>query len=167
MACYRGLSDDWGSNAVAANWVDKAAFMCSNNPLMPPDPAQVGTIYCGNAAGDMWVDGGTENLGKWEDTLGVWHAVPGFVPTGVARPELLSHDRRPAQIAGTRAAIQLMLPDGRAFAVRVIDMQGRNILRQRIVGCALIRDKQLCAGAYQVIAERGKEVYSSRITVAH
>jgi len=173
MACYRGLSNDWGSNCVAANWIDKAAFMVSHNPhALVPVPEDVlapinttDTIFHGNSTGDMWVDGGPENLGKWEDTLGVWHAVPGFVPTEAARPDLLFHDRRSSRIAGTRAGIQLMLPDGRAFAVRIIDMQGRIILRQYVAGCALICETQLCAGAYQVIADCGKEIYSSRITV--
>jgi hypothetical protein len=66
-----------GGNSGAANWVDHTAFIATNNP--PVDCANPSGKA--NNTGSIWIDGGPENLGKWEDTAGVWHSVPGYIPS--------------------------------------------------------------------------------------
>jgi hypothetical protein len=165
---FYGLGNEQfcGSNCVAANWVDNAAFLVSHNIKPPLDPAQTGVIFHGNATGDMWVDGGVENLGKWEDTAGVWHAVPGFVPTGVAEPDWISQDRPAMSIIGAGCEIRIILPAGKAFTARIIDMQGRTILQRSVTGDAVLRDTRLRAAVYHVIMESGSEMYGRTLTLA-
>jgi len=166
QAFYHGLDSDEGGNCVAVNWVDLAAFMCSNNPKLPSDPAQIGTIYRGNSTGDMWVDGGAQNLGKWEDTTGVWHAVPGFVPTGVSESSRISNNHPALSIAGAGSGIRIMLPAGRTFMARVVDAQGRTIIQKRVTGETVLHDQRLHAGVYQVVLESGNQMYGSTLTLA-
>jgi hypothetical protein len=169
---FANNSDKWilqtayhadNGNSVAANWVDKTAFMVSTN---------VGTydanhrVSYGNNTGDMWVDGGAENLGKWEDTAGVWHAVPGYIPTSIAG----SHERTTNYRAGVSfsvkdSRIQLSLPAGTAFLVAVFDECGAMLVRENAAGTAVLGDRALTPGVYQVVAARGKEVYRGSVTI--
>ena len=168
MVNHYGLGNEVsnGSNCVAANWIDKAAFLVSHNPKQPLDPAQVGTIFRANSTGDMWVDGGVENLGKWEDTTGAWHAVPGFVPTGVSEFSRICRDDPAISITGFGSGIRIMFPTGKAFTARIIDVQGRTVLQRGVTGDAVLRDNRLRAGVYQVIMESGSERYSRTLTLA-
>jgi hypothetical protein len=61
-----------GSEQVAFNWVEKIGIRVSNNGKTPKDanPAGGGVIITGNEPGDLWIDGGAENTGKYEDATG-------------------------------------------------------------------------------------------------
>jgi len=169
MVNHYGLGNEVnnGSNCVAANWIDKSAFLVSHNPKQPLDPAQAGTIFRGNSTGDMWVDGGAENLGKWEDTIGAWHAVPGFIPTAIAgSPDKIRKYQADVSIAAAGSGIRLTLPAGGKFDVRMIDARGRIVTEQLIGKSTVLHDRSLAPGAFQVIAQPGEEMYRSSVSVA-
>jgi len=159
---YWNTSGEQG-NSVAANWVDKTAIMVTDNKGAG---GASGRISYGNNTGDMWVDGGAENLGKWEDTTGAWHAIPGYIPTGIAGSHERAANYRGNVSFGVKdSRIELSLPAGTAFLVAVFDERGAMLVRKSAAGTVVLRDRTLTPGVYQVVASRGKKVYRGSVTI--
>jgi hypothetical protein len=148
----------YGSNQVACNWSDMACIRVSSNANQPletcpgegrPGPdccAGCGVIYYGNEFGDLWVDGGAGNAGKYEDADGNWHSVAGagttYCPAGIVKVEQASSQGRIAsamKIAITRHMLEISFPANGAWRIDAVDGKGRTVAGRRISGttCAM------------------------------
>jgi hypothetical protein len=159
-----------GSNQLAGNPFDRAGIRLSWNPKIAPDPnvAGSGVITYGNCAGDMWIDGGAANLGKWEDTAGVWHEFPGYVPpdrtASVAlRGQALSQRTASVDAAGT---IRIRLASPHRAEVRILDMQGQSLYSSMATGSLTIPAGTLKPGMYLVCTRIGGEQAATRLTIS-
>jgi len=143
----------WGSEQVACNWADMACIRISNNGKIAREtcPAEgrpgpdccggCGTTYYGNEFGDLWVDGGAANAGKYEDGDGTWHSVAGagttYCATGIVIAEPASSSERNAgmmSVAITGQALEITLPANGAWRITAIDGKGRIVVEQRVAG---------------------------------
>jgi len=162
-------SDKWvlqtvysgAGNSVAANWIDKTAILVTDNPK-----TSGGGVRYGNKTGDMWVDGGAENIGKWEDTTGVWHAIPGYTPTSImeSRQDAINC-RAGVFFSATGSRIRFSLPTGGIFAIAVFNGRGIMIASRDVAGTAVLGDRELTPGVYRVVASRGKEAYRGSVII--
>jgi len=158
-----------GSNQLAANWIDKAGIRLSWNPKIPvdPNPAGSGVITYGNCAGDMWIDGGPENLGKWEDTAGVWHAVPGYSPTGVLYSPMRGTARRQLTYSvSTGGVLHVYLPGPQLTQVRIVNSMGKCEYAASARGCLLVGAGALNPGMYLIIAKYENKAICSAVTIS-
>jgi hypothetical protein len=100
-----------------------------------------GKIFYGNEFGDLWVDGGAANAGKYEDGDGSWHSVAGagtaYCPTGIvnAAPALPSERiGGTMKIAVTGCFLEIFLPASGAWRIDALDSKGRIVTKQCISG---------------------------------
>jgi len=161
----------WGSNQVAGNWVDQAAIRISNNSKVPKETCPVngipgpdccggcGKIYYGNEAGDLWIDGGANNLGKYEDETGVWHAVPGYIPTGMAQapPSAISLNQLTASIQAD-GSVLIDVPASLRTIVRITDIQGKCRYSSVTSGTVALPAGTLAPGVYFVGCQSGPAI---------
>jgi len=152
----------YGTEQVATNWADMVAIRISNNGKIPretcptygiPGPdccGGCGAIYYGNEFGDLWVDGGQTNAGKYEDGDGNWHSVPGagtnYIPAGIVHvTQALPSGRNSGamRIAPGKQSIDISLPENRAWTIIMVDSRGRIVVSQRISGngCSIPQSK--------------------------
>jgi len=165
---WYGHADDIssGSNQVAANWKDQAAICISSNPKVPLDNAQVGIIDCGNCAGDMWIDGGAANAGKYEDENGVWHSVTGYVPTQAGYiPVSKNISRQPGISVGSRGTVRIGLAASGPAIVRIMDMQGRILYSSKVEAYLQLPAKALKSGMYLMTEISDGKSFSTKIAV--
>jgi len=174
QAGWYGHADDnsWGSNMVAGNWVDQAAIRISNNPKQPQNNNVTGggdgTIYLGNEAGDLWVDGGAENAGKYEDEAGVWHAVPGYAPTGVRYiPVSTMVSGREAVSVGAAGSVRIDLPSNASASIAVHDVLGRSIRTLAASGPCMLPAGTINPGMYIVSAQVNGRSFSTIANIPH
>jgi len=156
------------SNQVAGNWVDQAAIRLSNNPKTTYDannqPVQ-GRFFYGNEPGDMWIDGGVANKGKYEDENGAWQTVPGYdpsqadyvaagssTPAGYVPARGISLSQLTASMNAAGAVRIDRASSGRA-EIRIMDMQGKSLYASTAAGVLTLSAGTLKPGLY-VITER-------------
>jgi hypothetical protein len=164
----------FGTNQVACNWADMAAIRVSNNPKVAQTSddqvgAGSGTMFLGNTMGDLWVDGGASNAGKYEDANGNWHAVANggtdyigateIQPAGPSQPE-----RNVFRIAQRGRHLNVALPFQAAWRIEIVDSKGRITASYLIDGAAgtLPRDN-LAQGACFVRARSAWGTMSSAL----
>jgi hypothetical protein len=174
----------WGSEQVATNWVDFAAIRISNNGKTTQEtcPAEgrpgadccggCGKIFPGNEQGDLWVDGGASNMGKYEDASGVWHSVPGWTgtcpPTSVAdMPAVKDAPRMLSASVDNKGSIRIFSQVPCRGILRIADMQGHVVYSAALSGPMTVLAKTLKPGVYLVRGESGKSAVSTRITVSY
>jgi hypothetical protein len=132
-----------------------------------------GTTYYGNEFGDLWVDGGAANAGKYEDGDGNWHSVAGagttYCATGSVNAE---HASSLAQIAGmmsvaiTAQALKISLPANGAWWIMAVDGKGRTVVVQRIAGMAgTIMKENMPRGMYIIHAQSSWGAVSREVFV--
>jgi len=153
-----GDANDYGSNQVVANWVDRVAINISkNHDVLDPAagvidnaPNKVDTIWMNNDAGDFWVSDPINNPQgtKYEDLQGVWHEAPGAsvveCPFAGGRNEA-----NPAILEGGR--IRVRLSGGGPWEIIVSAADGRIMSSQRGAGPeARIATTGLGAGVYMM-----------------
>ena len=113
-----------GSNQWLINWKDGTTIVGSDNPPNQ-DPSK-----CSDA-GDFWIDGGAQNLGKYEDANGTWVAVAPIDPTPAANPlkraTCAAHARPRLQYTGSRLSV-VTAADG---AIYTADIRGRRVSAAR------------------------------------
>jgi hypothetical protein len=155
-----------GSNQVAANWKDQAAICISSNPKVPLDNAQVGIIDYGNCAGDMWIDGGAANAGKYEDENGVWHSVPGYVPTQAGYiPVSMNSSRQSGISVDRRGRVRIDLAASGPAIVRITDMCGRILYSSKAEAYLLLPAGALKSGMYLMTEIADGKSFSTKIAV--
>jgi hypothetical protein len=174
----------WGSEQVATNWVDFAAIRISNNGKTAQEtcPAEgrpgadccggCGKIFPGNEQGDLWVDGGASNMGKYEDASGVWHSVPGWTgacpPTSVADiPAVKDAPRMLSASVDNKGSIRIFSSVPGRGTVRIMDLRGLTAYSSASEGSVTVPAGTLKPGVYLVKGESGKSAVSTRITVSY
>jgi len=143
----------FGSNQVAANWVDQVAINISRNP---PSALTSGNepsgIAWNNATGDMWINDPVNNPNKnrYEDLQGVWHDAPGAT---IVQPEPMMAAASPAFLSmrGDRE-LGISLPSGKQSEISISTLSGKTVLRSTAVGPAFLRLPSLSAGVYCITA---------------
>jgi hypothetical protein len=145
--CGHASNIEQGSNSLVANFIDKVAFLVPvpNNPRVACLPNSADIIRHNDFTGSMWVDGGNDNRGKWEDTTGVWHAIPGYTPTTV-RPAPTAMPFRTTN--ATRAGQQIVFSGDGAYRFRITDLRGKCVLSSTSAGPAMVETKALPAGTW-------------------
>jgi len=170
-----GDSLSYGSEQVACNWVDKVAVRISGNGKAPlencidrtgvRDPdccGGCGTVYRGNCPGDLWIDGGAENAGKFENASGVWHAVSAagvrgsFASRNALRQLIVSPDARGNLVIGLSG-------DG-ASTIRIVDARGRSVYAATAVSRVLVPALTLRPGVYSIVERAGDHAAAVRVT---
>ena len=168
----------YGTEQVACNWVDKVAIRISNNGKKAretcpaegrPGPdccAGCGTIYAGNCPGDLWVDGGAENLNKFEDASGVWHEVPGAIPALATTPMPNRAIRQLTISADTDGMLTINLSSPHGALVRISDLCGRTFYSTIAAGRRCKPERAFISGVY-CIYETGKDfAHDAKVTVS-
>jgi hypothetical protein len=163
-----------GSNSVAGNWVDQAAIRLSNNPKTTfggdGTPVQ-GTFVYGSEPGDMWIDGGVANKGKYEDENGAWQTVPGYDPSladyvaaggAVASQEYVpARGMLPNQLTASVDAagtIRVDLASRDRTDVRIMDMQGKILYASTAAAALTIPAGTLKPGLYLITERSGSSM---------
>jgi len=165
-----------GTNQVACNWADMVAIRISNNPKVPQEPCNVagqkdccggcGAIYTGNCTGDMWIDGGAANAGKYEDGSGTWHSVPGYIQTGVYMPAAGHSVRHPAASVDGKGHVRIDLPFAGRSWVQLIDVRGIVVYAAYAAGGALAPASELGHGIYLVRVEHEGVIAAATISIS-
>ena len=169
--CGHATEMKWGTEQVATNWVDIQAIRISNNgkknqetcpPYIPgPDCCGgCGTVFPCNDQGDLWVDGGPANAGKYEDASGVWHSASGisaaYCPvsaTGMPGSSVSMSVPRALTIVWNGRAIELSLPAAASWRIEAVDSRGRIVASRTAVGDRLsMQQRFLAKGTYIVTA---------------
>jgi hypothetical protein len=179
-----------GSNQLIVNWVDKQAVMTSRNPDVAGDPNGSGAadntsrypapgLIAYNASwGDFWEKPPSAQYDyAYEDTTGAWRQMTkpaGWTPGDTSDPtsafERSGMFGSSHYILTTRHSaagqVRIDLPDGRPYAVSIIDMRGRTVLAQSAHASVMIHAETLDAGIYLVRAARPGLVLTSKFNVA-
>ena len=173
----------WGTEQVATNWVDMVAIRISNNgkkvqetcPPERPGPdccGGCGKVYPGNEFGDLWVDGGAANAGKYEDASGVWHSVPGWSgtcpPTSVATMPAAEGARPTVSASVDKMGSIRIFPSVPGHGtVRIVDMQGKAAYSAAFAGPMTVPAGAIKPGVYLMSGNSGSAVFSTRFTVSY
>jgi hypothetical protein len=159
---------EYGTNQVACNWVDNAAIRISNNPKVTQSstPGGDGTLYYGNCTGDMWIDGGAANAGKYEDAAGAWQPAPGYVPTQIGYIAASKHATgQPMVSMNAKDMIHINLPFGNDASVHIMDMQGKNLYSSTGSASLTIPAGILKPGVYVIECRSARTVVNAKISV--
>jgi len=170
-----------GSEQVATNWVDMVAIRISNNGKTPLEPCDVagkpdccggcGAEYYCNEFGDLWVDGGPSNAGKYEDASGIWHSVPGW--TGSCSATQVAYTaaegsrlRTPGAYVDKGGSIHLSSFGSGNGTARITNMQGESVYQTAMAGSGVVRGPALKPGVYLVSQRSGATCVTTRVTVS-
>jgi len=171
-----------GSEQVATNWVDMQAIRISNNGKQTqetcpndgyPGPdccGGCGRVLPGNDQGDLWVDGGAGNLGKYEDASGVWHTVPGWSgscpATQAADMPAAEGARHSVSVSVDKVGSIRISPSvqGR-MNVRIMDMQGHTLYSATLAGPMAIPAGTLKPGVYLISGNSGNTAFSTEFII--
>ena len=139
----------FGSNQVAADWVDKVAINITKNPNCDQC-----VFRQNNTTGDLWVLDPANNplRNKVENLQGVWNEVPGAIPTPVlweANPHA-AVDAAFSRVSDRE--LDIRLPRGERSVVSVLDLHGRIVKQSWPDGPVRLSLGALPAGAYFVTA---------------
>jgi hypothetical protein len=164
------------SDMVAGNFVDQAAIKMSNNVLASAGSTANGTFYFGNEPGDLWIDGGAVNKGKYEDETGAWNAVPGFDPSQaeyVAAGGTVSAERLQSPVvrqvtvsAGAAGAIRIDLVSSAHAEIRIVDMHGSTLFSSIARTNLTLPAETLKPGLYVMTERSDRTTVRTRIIVS-
>jgi hypothetical protein len=172
-----------GTEQVACNWSDMATIRISNNGKLAretcpaygiPGPdccGGCGTVYLGNTAGDLWVDGGPDNAGKYEDASGVWHSVPGWTGTCpyTRAADVSAHRDIPRALTAMIDAMGNIRAGGWTGGpalVRLVDIRGKTVWSAAMMAMAAAPVGTLRPGTYLLTVRQGAMTGVANVTVA-
>ena len=143
MVChyYGCVTEQAGTDQVAVNWVDRTAIRISSNPYFDncaPNGCfsfqnMTGPAY-GSDAGDLYVDGGPENAGKYEDVNGTWIAVPPVDPVSAIAPRSFGRARNSGYPSTHLVIAESAANLGKAGRADIMDLRGRLVVCHSAAG---------------------------------
>ena len=169
-----------GSNAVAGNWVDQASIRISNNPMPPVEAGTLyqlnNVLYYGNEPGDLWIDGGAANAGKYENSAGTWVSVPlpsgytcEYVPVPVTNaegmPAFAANSHQLKASIEANGALRIDLPIAGQAAAQIINIQGKCLYSSMAATSLTLPSGALQSGIYVISEQQGKTAQTTKITI--
>lgn len=160
---------DLGSDQVATNWVDSSGIVISRNvyrdecyhadsgwDCMNWDClVQKGWIPA-NDAGDLFIDCGAQNIGKYEDVTGAWVSIPPVQP--IVPPSGTAGGRYRARDTGRPVFVDAWanIRPARGGPIEISDVRGRIVFSGVVKDGATIAPPRLSdTGCYFVTAASG------------
>jgi hypothetical protein len=141
MYCFQSNVQDYVNNQAIVNWIDSVAIVTSDNRAPGPCPSLPENFNFteGSSAGEVWIDNPAQNPQRTKMELidGSWVEVPGATPWSPTSATTQKNFGSSAlNIHRCGSGIRVSAPWGERCDVEILDLSGRTLSYQRVLGGA-------------------------------